>query len=177
VRVSALKTFYDLDRLLAGQPPRVGLLLGRVDVGKGHEGLHLDQWPELLNSLADQTRVESIRASTAIEGYEVGAERADKLARQPGARIRNRNEREFAGYRDAIDRLMHVEQAERPSISFILHLHRQLYTHTGGGGDHFKTDPNLIASRDEDARVEIFVPPDHPPPHRLAAHRPRVPGA
>lgn len=155
-----MKTFYDLDRKLVGQPPRVGVLLGRVDVGKGREGLHLDQLPELLSSLADQTRVESIRASTAIEGYEVDPERASKLVHQPGVRVRNRDEREFAGYRDAIDELMRAAEPERMSVPFVLHLHRQLYRHTGAGGGRFKMDDNVIASRDEDGRrVEIFVPP------------------
>lgn len=121
-----MKTFYDLDRKIAAQPPRVGVLLASVDAGKGREGLYLDQLPELLTSLADQTRVESIRASTAIEGYEVPPERADKLVHQPGARVRNRNEREFAGYRDTIDGLMKTSEPERMSIPFILHLHRQL---------------------------------------------------
>lgn len=157
-----MKTFHDLDRKLAGQPPHIGVLLGRVDVGKGREGLHLDQLPELLSSLADHTRVESIRASTAIEGYEVDPERASKLVHQPDARVRNRNEREFAGYRDAIDELMGVAEPERLSAPFILHLHRQLYRHTGGGGGRFKLEDNVIASRDEDGRrVEIFVPPGH----------------
>jgi Fic family protein len=155
-----MKSFLDLDRTLASQPPRIGVLLGGVDVGKGREGLFLDQLGELLTSLADQTRVESIRASTAIEGYEVDPERASRLVRQPDARIRNRNEREFAGYRDAIDELMRAEQPERVSVAFILHVHRQLYTHTGGGGGRFKLDENLIASRDEHGRrVEIFAPP------------------
>lgn len=157
-----MKTFYDLDRMIGSQPPRVGVLLSRVDVGKGREGLYLDQLPELLNSLADQTRVESIRASTAIEGYEVDADRAQKLVHQLGARVRNRNEREFAGYRDAIDELMRAEQRERMSVPFVLHVHRQLYTHTGGGGGQFKRDDNLIASRDKSGRrVEIFAPPSH----------------
>lgn len=156
-----MKTFLDLDRSLTGQPPRVGVLLSRVDVGKGREGLYLDQLPELLSSLADQTRVESIRASTAIEGYEVEPDRAERLVHQPNARVRNRNEREFAGYRDAIDELMRAETPERMSVPLLLHVHRQLYTHTGGGGGRFKTDNNVIASRDANGRrVEIFVPPD-----------------
>lgn len=157
-----MNSFIDLDTTIAGQPPRLGVLLGRVDVGKGREGLHLDQLPELLASLADQARVESIRASTAIEGYEVAPERASRLVLQPGARVRNRNEREFAGYRDAVSELMGSPQPERLSVPFILHLHRQLYLHTGGGGGRFKSDDNLIVSRDDRGRrVTIFAPPGH----------------
>lgn len=155
-----MKTFVDLDRSLAAQPPRVGVLLGRIDVGKGREGLYLDQMPELLSSLAQQTRVESIRASTAIEGYEVDPDRADRLAREPGARVRNRNEREFAGYRDAIDELMRAGTPEPLSIPLTLHLHRCLYGHTGGPGGHFKREDNQIVEYDEAGRRHlIFRPP------------------
>lgn len=154
-----MKTFSDLDRLLRSQPPRVGVLLSRIDVGKGREGLYRDQLPELLGALAQQTRVESIRASTAIEGYEVTAERAQKLVAQPGARVRNRNEREFAGYRDAIEGLM-GDGPERLSLPFILHLHRRLYAHTGGHGGQLKRHDNEIVLYDDAGRRQvIFRPP------------------
>lgn len=145
--------------MLGAQPPRVGVLLGRIDVGKGREGLYLDQLPELLSSLAHQTRVESIRASTAIEGYEVEATRADKLVSQPDARVRNRNEQEFAGYRDAIDSLI-GERPERLSVPFILRLHRSLYHHSGGSGGQLKRDDNAIVVYGDDGRREVvFAPP------------------
>jgi Fic family protein len=155
-----LKTFVDIDRSLGSQPARVGVLLSRIDVGKGREGLYRDQLPELLGSLAQRTRVESIRASTAIEGYEVGAERAERLAAQPGVRIRNRNEREFAGYRDAIDDLMRTDRPERLSQPFVLHLHRLLYARSGGNGGHYKDADNEIVVYGESGRREvIFRPP------------------
>jgi Fic family protein len=155
-----LHTFTDIDRSLGSQPARIGVLLSRVDVGKGREGLYLDQLPELLTSLAQRTRVESIRASTAIEGYEVPPERAARLVAQPEARIRNRNEREFAGYRDAVADLMRAERPERLSQPFLLHLHRVLYAHSGGRGGHYKEADNRIVSYDESGRREIiFRPP------------------
>jgi Fic family protein len=155
-----MRTFVDIERSLAGQPPRVGALLGRVDVGKGREELYADQLPELLRSLAQRTRVESIRASTALEGVDVDEDRARRLANEPGARVRNRNEQEFAGYRDAIDELMRAAKPERVSVPFILHVHRRLYEHSGGRGGYLKTDDNLITTRDDDGRrVVIFEPP------------------
>jgi Fic family protein len=155
-----MKSFLDLDRSFGGQPARIGVLLGRIDVGKGREGLHLDQLPELLTMLADQTRVASIAASTAIEGYDVEPERAEKLVRQPDARIRNRNEREFAGYRDAIDELMRSERPEPISLPFLLHLHRRLYAHSGGNGGTLKQGDNEIVFYDERGRRQlIFRPP------------------
>jgi Fic family protein len=155
-----MRTFTDLDRHLAAQPPRVGVLLSRSDVGRGREDLYLDQLPELLRALAQRTRVESVQASTAIEGYEVDDERAAKLIAQPNTRIRNRNEREFAGYRDAIEELMSATETQPISLPLVMHLHRRLFAHTGGRGGHFKTEDNAITTHDEQGRrVLIFQPP------------------
>jgi Fic family protein len=156
-----MKTFLDLDAKLAAQPPRIGVLLRTIDIGQGREALYRDQLPELLRSLAEQTRVESIRASTAIEGYEVAPERAVKLV-NADTRIRNRNEREFAGYRDAVDELMRADPPERLTVPFLLHVHRTLYRHTGGGGGRFKSDDNVISVNDEHGRRHIiFTPPPY----------------
>jgi Fic family protein len=150
-----MKSFVDFDRTFSGQPARLGPLLQRVDVGRGREELFSDQLPELLRVLADTARVASIRASNAIEGVEVGEERAERLA--GGARFRNRNEREFAGYRDAVDELMRAD-AEPVSVPLILHLHRQIFQHVGGHGGSFKADDNAIVSYESGRRQTVFTP-------------------
>lgn len=150
-----MNSFADLDRTFAGQPARLGVLLQRVDVGRGREELFYDQLPELLRSLAEQTRVASIRASNAIEGVEVGAGRAERLA--GGARFRNRGEREFAGYRDAMDELMRAE-SEPVSVPRLLHIHRQIFRHVDGHGGDFKRDDNAIVSYESGRREVVFQP-------------------
>jgi Fic family protein len=131
------------------------VLLQRVDVGCGREALFRDQLPELLRSLAEHARISSIRASNAIEGVDVDADRAEKLA--GGARFRNRNEREFAGYRDAIDELMRADP-EPISVALILHLHRRIYQHVDGRGGNFKSDDNQIVSYENGRREVVFEP-------------------
>lgn len=154
-----MRSFENLANTLAGQPPRLGVQLARVDTGRGREGLYREQVPELLEGLAEQTRVQSIRASTAIEGIDVEADRAHRIAAGQ-VRVRNRNEQEFAGYRDAVDELMRAPEAERTSIPFILHLHRRLYEHSGGRGGYLKREDNRIAVTGEDGRRRvIFTPP------------------
>ena len=151
-----MKSFIDLEKTFAGQPAQVGVLLQRVDVGRGREQLYRDQLPELLRSLAEDARVASIRASNAIEGVNVEPDRAASLA--AGARYRNRNEREFAGYRDAIDELMRAGP-ERISVLLILHLHRRIFEHVGGRGGSFKVDENRIVSYENGRPRIIFEPP------------------
>jgi Fic family protein len=150
-----MKSFVDIDATFAGQPARLGVLLQRVDVGRGREELFTDQLPELLSLLAEQTRVASIRASNAIEGIDVDPKRAERLA--GGARFRNRSEREFAGYRDAIDGLMRAEP-EPISVPLLLHLHRQIFQHSDGHGGEFKHDDNAIVSYESGRRELIFEP-------------------
>src|SRR5680860_1013685 len=74
-------------------------------------------------------------------------------------RYRNRNEREFAGYRDATDMLMRLDSYEPLSVPFVLHLHRLLFAHTGSKGGQLKSDENLIVSYENGRREIVFTPP------------------
>jgi Fic family protein len=155
-----MRSFGNLDRTLGGQPARLGAVLARVDVGRGREAMYRDQLPELLRALATETRIASITASSAIEGVTVAPNRLNGLV-EGGAerRFRNRNEREFAGYRDAIDEIMRADVLEPVTVPYILHLHRQLFQYTEGGGGRLKTDQNLIVSYEHGHREILFTPP------------------
>lgn len=153
-----MRSFIDLDKTFSGQPRQLGAALGRVDTGKGQERLFEDQLPELLGQLAEHARVASITASNAIEGVIVSTDRAERIA-EGSSRYRNRNEREFAGYRDAIDMLMRLDSSEHLSVPFVLRLHRLLFEHTDGNGGHLKTDENLIVSYQSGHKEIIFTPP------------------
>ncbi len=153
-----MHSFVDLDKTFAGQPRELGPVLARIDTGRGREQLFLDQVPAVLRQLSEHARIASISASNAIEGVIVDSERAIKIA--AGApRFRNRNEKEFAGYRDAIDGLMRLDHYEPLSIPLLLHLHRQLFQHAGGRGGHLKSDPNYIVSYESGHREVVFEPP------------------
>ena len=156
-----MHSFIDLDRTLGSQPVRLGARLARLDVGRGREALFCDQLPELLRALADETRVASITASSAIEGVIVAPGRIEGLVREDAEprRFRNRNEREFAGYRDAMDEIMRATNLEPITVPYILNLHRQLFGYTGGIGGQLKTDQNLIASFGHGRREIVFTPP------------------
>ncbi len=97
-----MRSFIDLDATFAGQPRELGPVLARIDTGRGREELFADQVPEVLQQLSENARIASITASNAIEGVFIDSEGALKIA-EGAPRFRNRNEKEFAGYRDAID--------------------------------------------------------------------------
>ena len=152
-----MRSFIDLDRTLSGQPRQLGAVLARIDTGRGREQLFEDQLPELLRQLSENARIASITASNAIEGVTVESERAFKIA-EGAPRFRNRNEQEFAGYRDAIDSLMRLDAYEPLTVAFVLHLHRLLFQHAGGRGGYLKTDENFIVSYERGYREVVFDP-------------------
>lgn len=153
-----MRSFVDLDTTFDSQPRELGPVLARIDTGRGREELFEDQAPQVLRQLSENARIASITASNAIEGITVDADRALKIA-EGAPRFRNRNEKEFAGYRDAIDGLMRMEAFEPLSLPLILHLHRQLFEHSGGRGGHLKTDENFIVSYESGHREVVFTPP------------------
>lgn len=154
-----MKSFVDPERTFGGQPPRLGAVLSRIDVGRGREDLYRDQLPELLRSLAEQTRIASVSASSAIEGITVDPDRAERIIQKSPRRFRNRNEREFAGYKDAIDAITNTDRQEQMSVLLILGVHRELFRHADARGGYLKTDDNLIVSHEKGHREVLFEPP------------------
>jgi len=139
-----VRSFADLDALIGRVPARVVTRLSAIDFGRGSEALYRDQMPGLLTELADRARVQSITASSAIEGVVVAdAGRAERIINRRTSTLRNRSEQELAGYRDAQDYLF--QQDWRPlNAGLILHLHRLLFAHTAMPGGAFKTEDNLV---------------------------------
>jgi Fic family protein len=154
-----MRSFVDPEGTFGGQPPRLGAELARIDTGRGREALFADQLPELLLTLSENARIASITASNAIENVTVPKERAQRIV-EGNPRFRNRNEKEFAGYRDAIDYIMRLETYEPLSVPFMLHLHRLLFQHVDGRGGHLKVAPNQIVSYETGRRGVVFTPPD-----------------
>jgi Fic family protein len=154
-----MRSFVDLDRTFGSQPRELGAELARIDTGKGQERLFADQMPQLLRALSENARIASITASNAIENVTVAKDRAERIA-EGSPRLRNRNEKEFAGYRDAIDSIMRLEQYEPLTVSFLLHLHRLLFKHVDGRGGHLKSGQNLIVSYEAGRCEIVFTPPD-----------------
>lgn len=152
-----MKSFIDLDKTFSGQPRQVSVLLATIDSGRGREDLFRSQRPQILKRLSHDARIESITASNAIEGINVAAERAKALA-DGRMTFRNRTEKEFAGYRDALDELIQ-RPAEPASIGLLLHIHRKLFQHVEGRGGQLKSEPNRVVFRQSGRAEVIYLPP------------------
>lgn len=132
--------------------------LGRIDRAAGAEARHRDQLPRLLEALREQARIESITASSAIEGVVVETARVPKLVSDLPQRFRSRSEAEFAGYRAALDYLLHDDPGPL-TAGLVLHLHRLLFSFSDVRGGSFKTDDNLVVNRSADGAGTVLFEP------------------
>jgi Fic family protein len=154
-----VRSLADLEALIGLVPAQVVARLSAIDFGRGSEALYRGQMPGLLTELADRARVQSITASSAIEGVIVAdTGRAQRIINRQATTLRNRSEQELAGYRDAQDYLF--RQDWRPlNAGLILHLHRLLFAHTGMPGGAFKTEHNLVVDRSPDGSTTVRFEP------------------
>ncbi|MFI8524559.1 Fic family protein [Promicromonospora sukumoe] len=154
-----MRSFMALDVLIGSVPFDLVHDLRVIDTGRGSEALYRDKLPALLTSLAQRARVASIEASSAIEGVVVESrERADVILSGKPVVLRDRSERELAGYRAALDYLYQVDW--RPlNTGLVLHLHRLLFSFTDVPGGGFKTSENIVVDRLPDGtQVKRFTP-------------------
>jgi Fic family protein len=139
-------------------PGDVVALLRQIDRAAGAEGRYADQLRQLLDALREQARVESITASSAIEGVVVDDARVPKLVSGVPGVLRNRSEAEFAGYSSALDYL-NQQDPGKLSVGFILHLHRLLFSYSEGRGGYLKSDDNLVVDSLPDGSRQIRFEP------------------
>ena len=133
-------------------------VLRRIDIAAGSEARHVDQLPQLLGALKEQARIESVTASSAIEGVLVADARVPKLMSGSPQRLRNRSEAEFAGYSAALDYLNQHDPGEL-TVGLVLHLHRLLFSFADGRGGYFKTEDNLVIDRHPDGSTSTRFAP------------------
>jgi Fic family protein len=156
-----MTSFHRLGASLAPVPGEIVARLGRIDRAAGQADLYRRQLPGLLDHLRDNARVESVEASSAIEGVTAPHARADAVVRNPEETPRNRSEAELRGYGNALTYVFDEGWAEHGvSVGAVLHLHRLLYEPTGLlGAGQFKTADNVVVDRDASGRRRVRFRP------------------
>jgi Fic family protein len=157
--VVRMRSFLDVDKRLATVPFGVVGALRAIDLGAGSELLYADRLPALLQELAYRARVESITASSAIEGVVVpDLGRVRRILDSRPVALRTRDEQQLAGYRAALDYLF--AQSWQPlNVGLLLHLHRLLWSETAVEGGRLKGEDNLVVDRSPDGSVEVRFAP------------------
>ncbi|MBQ2942504.1 MAG: Fic family protein, partial [Clostridia bacterium] len=126
---------------------------------RGKQTSYIQQKPLELNKLVEIAKVQSTEASNSIEGIRTTETRLRQLMNEKTA-PRNRDEKEIAGYRDALN-VVHENFEYIPlTPNYILQLHKILLSHTDSGfGGSFKNVQNYISATDETGkRFNLFTP-------------------
>ena len=101
----------------------------------------------------------SVKSSNAIEGIVTSDKRIAAIVNQDSEPL-NHNEREIAGYKDALKEI-HEGSGQIPlSKEAILHLHKVIYSHTGleYGGEYKKTNNLILEYGPGGERGVRFIP-------------------
>ena len=126
---------------------------------KGKQALYVHQRPMELERLVEIAKVQSTEASNSIEGIRTTETRLRQLMREKTA-PRNRDEKEIAGYRDALN-IVHENFDYIPlTPNYILQLHKILLSYTDFGfGGSFKNVQNYISATDAQGKhFTLFTP-------------------
>ncbi|MBI4728394.1 MAG: Fic family protein [Acidobacteria bacterium] len=150
-------------RLFAGDPPDVPMstawYLAELAEAKGKQELFTRQSPQRLKALREHAMIESAVSSNRIEGVEIDASRVRAVVLGRPA-LRDRNEEEVRGYRDAL-KLIHGS-AKRLAVSeeTILVLHRLSRGKIGDAGQYKRKDVDIVETyADGRSRVRFKTVP------------------
>ena len=136
--------------------------LVKIHEMKGRQELYLSQKKLELDRLVEIAKIQSTEASNAIEGIGTTETRLKQLILQKTT-PRNRNEKEIAGYRDALATIHESFEYIPITPNYILQLHKILYSHNteANFGGHFKNSQNEIFAIDENGnKTVLFMPLD-----------------
>ena len=126
---------------------------------KGKQSMYIQRRPSELDRLVELAKVQSTEASNSIEGIRTTETRLRQLMSEKTT-PRNRDEKEIAGYRDALN-IVHENFAYIPlTPNYILQLHKILLSHTDSGfGGSFKNVQNYISATDAQGKhFTLFTP-------------------
>lgn len=134
-------------------PASTSWYLADLSEARGKQELFTKQAPQRLKALREHALIESAVSSNRIEGVQVDQSRVHTLilGRAP---VRDRNEEEVRGYRNAL-KLIHEKNAQLPvSEETILALHRLTRGEIWDAGKYKEKESNII-ERYPDGRQRI----------------------
>ncbi|MBP3361808.1 MAG: Fic family protein [Clostridia bacterium] len=141
--------------------------LSLIHEEKGKQSLYLKQMPYELNSLVEIAKIQSTEGSNSIEGIRTTETRLRQLMSEKTT-PRNRDEKEIAGYRDALNTVHENFEYIPLTPNYILQLHKIMFSHTDSSfGGTFKNVQNFISATDTEGKAHtLFTPlaPHETPP-------------
>ncbi len=136
--------------------------LSLIHEEKGKQSIYLKQRPNELEALVEIAKIQSTESSNSIEGIRTTRTRLRQLMDEKTT-PKNRDEKEIAGYRDALQ-LIHENFEYIPlTPNYILQLHKVMLEHTDSSfGGNFKNVQNYISATDADGKTYTLFTPSAP---------------
>ena len=140
-------------------PSNIASLLFAIERNKNSADSLKERLPKVFINLVKIAKVQSVKASNAIEGIFTTDKRIESIVNEITEPL-NHNEKEIAGYRDALNRIHNDYQSIDVQLRQILLLHALLLEHaqTPTRG-LLKTEDNVIAARYSDGKRRIIYFP------------------
>jgi Fic family protein len=134
-------------------PQTTAWYLSDLGEARGKQDLYVKQSPQRLKVLRQHALIESAVSSNRIEGVVVDQARVTTIVLGK-SKLRDRNEEEVRGYRDAL-RLIHEHGPKLPvTEATILRLHRLVRGESSDAGKYKKTESDIY-ERYSDGRFRI----------------------
>ena len=134
-------------------------LAGEIHVLREKASAREQDYPKAFTALESIARVQSVKASNAIEGIVTSDARIASIVEKSTA-PRNHDEEEIAGYRDALAIVHENHDTLSLSPATILNLHRTMMSYTADpDAGAFKTADNLIVEIDANGRRRVRFDP------------------
>lgn len=134
-------------------------LIAAIYKEAGKQEMYLKQRPEELEKLVEIAKVQSTKASNAIEGIVTTSTRIKQLVEEKTT-PKNRDEQEIAGYRDVLNIIHESFDAIPITQNYILQLHKILYSHMNNPmAGRTKSVQNYISATYPDGHVETLFTP------------------
>ena len=125
----------------------------------GKQEQYLKQRPEELEKLVEVAKIQSTKASNAIEGIITTNTRIRQLVEERTA-PKNSDEQEIAGYRDVLNIIHESFDAIPITKNYILQLHKIMYSHMNNPlAGQTKNVQNYISASYPDGHSEILFTP------------------
>ena len=136
-------------------------LIGDIKERNAFENIRRKKFVETFEILEKKAIFSSVVASNAIEGINTTEERAAQIIKFH-AKPQTHDEKEIAGYRDAL-KIVHENHEDLPiSETTVLRLHSEIYKFTEKEKGIYKSNENAIYSYDQWGNRELVFAPISP---------------
>jgi Fic family protein len=134
-------------------------LIAAIHEYKGKQDLYVAAKADVLSTLLEIAKIQSTGASNRIEGIYTTEERLKAICVEK-AELKNRSEREIAGYREVLNLIHESYDYIPPRPSVLLQMHRDLYQFSEKSyGGKFKNSDNVIAETDASGKSTVRFKP------------------